>query len=256
MQRIQDRGGPASMNIARPQARRLFRHLAVTAGLLSSGMPMLTALAAAAGAVDRKALLAAADDRSDWLTYGRTYDEQRFSPLDQVNTGNVKNLGLAWFADLDTARGQEATPLVIDGTIYITTAWSKVKAYDAVSGKLRWQYDPKVPGTAAVRACCDVVNRGLAAWGERLFLGTLDGRLIALDRKTGKALWSKPTADASWPAGITGAPRVIDGRVIVGNIGAEMGVRGYVAAFDSTDGRQLWRFYTVPDRPGANTALH
>jgi len=244
-----------ALKLRRKKSSRVEAWVAAVA-LLSSSVPILAADAAATGAVDRKALLAAADDRSDWLTYGRTYDEQRFSPLDQVNTGNVKNLGLAWFADLDTARGQEATPLVIDGTIYITTAWSKVKAYDAVSGKLRWQYDPKVPGTAAVRACCDVVNRGLAAWGERLFLGTLDGRLIALDRKTGKPVWSKLTADASWPAGITGAPRVIDGRVIVGNIGADMGVRGYVAAFDSTDGRQLWRFYTVPDRPGTNTAPH
>src|SRR6516165_5530578 len=257
MQRIQEPGDPMSIDlkVRRKKTARVEGWVAVVA-LLSSSVPTWAADAAATGAVDRKALLAAADDRSDWLTYGRTYDEQRFSPLEQINTNNVKNLGLAWFADLDTARGQESTPLVIDGTIYITTAWSKVKAYDAVSGKLRWRYDPKVPGTAAVRACCDVVNRGLAAWGERLFLGTLDGRLIALDRKTGKPVWSKLTADASWPAGITGAPRVIDGRVIVGNIGADMGVRGYVAAFDSTDGRQLWRFYTVPDRPGTNTAPH
>jgi quinohemoprotein ethanol dehydrogenase len=217
---------------------------------------LLEARAAVADAVDRKALLGAADNNAEWLTNGRTYDEQRFSPLQQINTGNVKNLGLAWFADLDTARGQEATPLVIDGTVYITTAWSKVKAYDAVSGKLRWQYDPKVPGQAAVRACCDVVNRGLAAWGERLFLGTLDGRLIALDRRTGRPIWSKLTVDPSKPYGITGAPRVIDGRVIIGNIGGEMGVRGYVAAYDSNDGKELWRFYTVPDRPGTNTAPH
>jgi quinohemoprotein ethanol dehydrogenase len=255
------------MSVTVPREPQISRHPVRLAGvslgswvaaatLLGSSVPMLAAHAAAAGTVDREALLAAAGNRTEWLTNGRTYDEQRFSPLGQINTGNVKNLGLAWFADLDTARGQEATPLVIDGTIYITTAWSKVKAYDAVSGKLRWEYDPKVPGTAVLRACCDVVNRGLAAWGERLFLGTLDGRLVALDRRSGKPLWSKLTGDASWPSGITGAPRVIDGRVIVGNIGAEMGVRGYVAAFDSKDGRQLWRFYTVPDRPGANTAPH
>jgi alcohol dehydrogenase (cytochrome c)/quinohemoprotein ethanol dehydrogenase len=212
--------------------------------------------AAAADAVDRKALLAAANDDADWLTTGRTWDEQRFSPLKEINTGNVKQLGLAWFADLDTSRGQEATPLVIDGTVYISTAWSKVKAYDAVSGKLRWQYDPKVPGESAVRACCDVVNRGLAAWGHSLFLATLDGRLIALDRGSGKPLWSKLTVDPAKPYGITGAPRVIDGRVIVGNTGGEMGVRGYVAAYDSRDGKELWRFYTVPGAPGTNTAPH
>src|SRR5215468_3824724 len=252
MQRIQDGGGRASMNIARVKSSA---GAVVAAALLSFGLPMLAAHAAAAAAtVDRKALVAAADNRSEWLTYGRTYDEQRFSPLAQINTGNVKDLGLAWFADLDTSRGQEATPLVIDGTLYVTTAWSKVKAYDAVSGKLRWQYDPKVPGATAVRACCDVVNRGLAAWGQRLYLGTLDGRLIALDRNTGKPVWSKLTVDPSKPYGITGAPRVIDGRVIIGNTGGEMGVRGYVAAYDSNDGRELWRFYTVPGRPGSNTA--
>src|SRR5262249_51031882 len=226
------------------------------AALLSSSMRMLAAHAAAAGAVDRKALVAAADNRSEWLTHGRTYDEQRFSPLEQINTNNVKNLGLAWFADLDTARGQEATPLVINGTIYITTARSEVKAYDAVSGKLRWEYDPKVPREGGVKFCCDVVNGGLAAWGDRLYLGALDGHLIALDRSTGKVVWSKLTVDPSKPYGITGAPRVIDGRVIIGNTGGEMGVRGYVAAYDANDGGELWRFYTLPGRPGSNTAPH
>lgn len=192
-------------------------------------------------------------DPGEWLSYGRTYDEQRYSPLDQVNAGNVGKLGLAWFADLDTARGQEGTPLVIDGRIYITTAWSKAKAYDAATGKLIWEFDPRVPGEAAVKACCDVVNRGMAAWGERLFLGTLDGRLIALDRATGKELWSQVTVDRSKPYTITGAPRVVDGMVIIGNSGAEYGVRGYVTAYDAGTGRQLWRFYTVPDRPGKNT---
>jgi len=229
---------------------------ATVAVFLTSLAAISPARAAGASPVDGKALLGAADNRTDWLTHGRTYDEQRFSPLGQINTGNVKNLGLAWYADLDTARGQEATPLVIDGTIYITTAWSEVKAYDAVSGKLRWEYDPKVPREAGVKLCCDVVNRGLAAWGDRLYLGALDGRLIALDRGTGKVVWSKLTVDPSKPYAITGAPRVIDGRVIIGNAGGEMGVRGYVAAYDGKDGRELWRFYTVPDRPGTNTAPH
>lgn len=203
---------------------------------------------------EAQALLAAAGNNAEWLSYGRTYDEQRFSPLTRIDTGNVKDLGLAWFADLDTARGQEATPLVIDGRIYVTTAWSKVKAYDAVTGAPIWEYDPKVPGEKAVDGCCDVVNRGLAAWGDRLFLGTFDGRLVALDRATGKPVWTKQTTDPAKPYTITGAPRVIDGRVIIGSGGAEMGVRGYVAAYDVRDGRELWRFWTVPDRPGANRA--
>ncbi len=195
-------------------------------------------------------------DPSNWLSYGRTYDEQRFSPLDQVNTGTVRNLGLAWYADLDTARGQEATPLVIDGRIYITTAWSKVKAFDGASGELLWEFDPEVPGKTAAKACCDVVNRGLAAWGDRLYLGTLDGRLIALDRETGEPVWTQVTVDQSKPYTITGAPRVVDGRVIIGNGGAEFGVRGYVSAYDAADGEMLWRFYTVPDAPGNNAAAH
>src|SRR6266478_6369569 len=239
------------------RTRRALSWVAAAAvALLTSIEATPDAHAAARRVVDGKALISAADDLTDWLTHGRTYDEQRFSPLDRINTGNVKSVGLAWFADLDTARGQEATPLVIDGAVYITTAWSKVKAYEAVSGKLLWEYDPKVPGEAGVLACCDVVNRGLAAWDHRLYLGTLDGRLIALDRETGTLIWSKLTVDRSKPYGITGAPRVIDGRVIIGNGGAEMGVRGYVAAYDSNDGKELWRFYTVPDRRGANVARH
>lgn len=193
-------------------------------------------------------------DGAEWLSYGRTYDEQRYSPLDQINPGNIGELGLAWSADMDTARGQEATPLVIDGKIYVTTAWSKVKAYDAATGKPLWDFDPKVPGETGVKACCDVVNRGLAAWGNMLFLGTLDGRLIALDRGTGREIWSKVTVDQDKSYTVTGAPRVIDGMVIIGNGGAEFGVRGYVAAYDAATGKQLWRFYTVPDRPGANEA--
>lgn len=202
------------------------------------------------GAVNAERIIAANPD--EWLSYGRTYDEQRHSPLDQINQTTIKDLGLAWFADLDTARGQEATPLAIDGKIYITTAWSKAKAYDAVTGKLEWEYDPKVPGERGVAACCDVVNRGFGAWGDKLFMGTLDGRLVALDRKTGKEVWSVVTLDQSKPYTITGAPRVVDGKVIIGNGGAEMGVRGYVTAYDAASGDELWRFYTVPGKPGEN----
>jgi alcohol dehydrogenase (cytochrome c)/quinohemoprotein ethanol dehydrogenase len=201
------------------------------------------------GGIDAARLTNAAADTANWITYGRDYSEQRYSPLDQVSTDNVGELGLAWSADLDTARGQEGTPLVIDGTIYVTTAWSKVKAYDAATGELKWAYDPEVPGEVAPTACCDVVNRGLATWGDRLFLGTLDGRLVALDRDTGEEVWSKVTVDRDEPYTITGAPRVVDGKVIIGNSGAEFGVRGYVSAYDAEDGEQLWRFYTVPGAP-------
>ena len=194
------------------------------------------------------AMLVGADgDSTNWVSHGRTYSEQRYSPLDGVNRENVGDLGLAWFADMDTARGQEATPLVLDGKLYLTTAWSKVKAFDAATGEKLWEYDPKVPGETGVKACCDVVNRGLAAYGDKLFFGTLDGRLIALDRETGKVVWEKVTVDQYKSYTITGAPRVIDGKVIIGNGGAEFGVRGFVAAYDANNGEQLWKFYTVPE---------
>jgi quinohemoprotein ethanol dehydrogenase len=207
----------------------------------------LTLSACSESGVDGEALLNAGDDGANWITYGRTYDEQRFSPLDQINTANVEELGLAWFADMDTARGQEATPLVIDGKLYLTTAWSKVKAYDGVTGALLWEYDPEVLGETAVKACCDVVNRGLATWGDSLFLGTLDGRLVKLDRETGAVAWSKQTTDPEQSYTVTGAPRIIDGKVLIGNGGAEFGVRGYIAAYDAGSGQELWRFYTVPE---------
>ncbi len=154
----------------------------------------------------------AAGTDGDWLSYGRTYDEQRFSPLDQINAGNAGRLGLAWHADLETARGQEATPLAIDGMLYTTTAWSMVKAYDGTTGKPLWSYDPRVPRETVVKACCDAVNRGVAAWGDRLFVATLDARLVALDRKTGKVLWETRVAPADSNVTITGAPRVVKGQ--------------------------------------------
>ena len=159
------------------------------------------------GAIDSDRLLHASEDSANWITHGRTYDEQRFSPLDQISTENASELGLAWFADMDTARGQEATPLVIDGKLYLTTAWSKVKAYDGATGALLWEYDPEVPGETAVKACCDTVNRGLATWGDSLYLGSLDGRLVKLDRETGAVQWEKVTVDQSQSYTVTGAPR-------------------------------------------------
>ena len=167
-----------------------------------------------------------------------------------MNTGTVGKLGLAWFADFDTDRGQEATPVVDDGVLYTTTAWSKVFAFDAKTGKALWSYDPKVEGKKGFDACCDVVNRGVALWKGRVFVGTLDGRLIALDAKTGAVAWTAQTTDNSQPYTITGAPRVIKGKVLIGNGGAEYGVRGYVSAYDASDGKMAWRFYTAPNPKG------
>lgn len=195
-------------------------------------------------------IAAAKSEPQDWLTTGRDYGETRFSPLSAINDRNAGALGLVWSYDLDTQRTQEATPLAVDGALYTTSAWSKIQAFDAASGKLLWQFDPKVPGGHAVKACCDVVNRGAAYWNGKLFVGTIDGRLIAVDARSGRQLWSAQTTDPRKAYTITGAPRVVKGRVIIGNGGAEYGVRGYVSAYDAETGALAWRFYIVPGQPG------
>ena len=185
-----------------------------------------------------------------WSNVAYGSKEQRHSPLDQINESNVSDLGIAWFKDLPDARGQEATPVIVDGKLFITTAWSKVFAYDAKTGKELWSYDPEVDGSKAIDACCDVVNRGVAISRGRLFFGTLDGRLIALDANTGARLWASQTTDNSKPYTITGAPRIVKNMVVIGNGGAEFGVRGYVSAYNIADGSLKWRFYTVPNPEG------
>ncbi|ALJ14772.1 PQQ-dependent dehydrogenase, methanol/ethanol family [Sphingopyxis macrogoltabida] len=199
--------------------------------------------------VDQQRLLNAAAEPANWLAHGGTFLEQRYSALDQINAGNAAKLGLAWSFEFDTNRGQEATPIVVDGVIYTSTAWSKVYALDGKTGKELWQFDPKVDGDRAVYGCCDVVSRGVAVWKGKVFVATFDGRLIAVDAKTGKQIWSAQTTDNSKPYTITGAPRVFKDKVIIGNGGAELGVRGYVTAYDTETGKLVWRFYTVPGDP-------
>ena len=199
--------------------------------------------------VNEDSIIESKNDSQEWLSHGRTYDEQRFSELNQITSENIDRLGIQWFADLDSNRGHEATPIVSDGVMFTTGAWSVVYAHNALSGKLLWKYDPRVPKEKAYFVCCDVVNRGVAIWEGKIFFGTLDGRLIALDAKTGSLLWEKMTVDDSKPYSITGAPRIIKDKVIIGNGGADFGVRGYVSAYDTNSGEMAWRFFTVPGNP-------
>ncbi len=185
----------------------------------------------------------------DWLSYGRNYSEDRYSPLNQITKENINTLGLAWSINLGTTRGIEATPLVVDGIMYLSGPWSVVYAIDARKGKLIWTFDPEVPREYGERACCDVVNRGVALYKGHIYVGSLDGRLIAIDAATGKKVWEVLTVDIKKPYTITGAPRVVDGKVIIGNGGAEYGTRGYVTAYDALSGKEVWRFYTVPGDP-------
>ncbi|MBT8100114.1 MAG: PQQ-dependent dehydrogenase, methanol/ethanol family [Gammaproteobacteria bacterium] len=199
------------------------------------------------GGVSAASLIAA--DSANWLSYGRSYDEQRFSPLEAIDRNNIDALGLAWYFDVPTSRGMEATPIVVDGRMYVSGSWSIVYALDAASGELLWRYDPEVPKSWAQYACCDVVNRGVAVWGNAVFVGTLDGYLVALDQQSGEELWRVDTIDRKPPYSITGAPRVVNGLVLIGNGGADLGVRGYISAYDADDGDLVWRFYTVPGNP-------
>ena len=215
--------------------------------LVSVGLGLLV-VGAAHAEVDDARIAAADGEPGSWLIHGRTWSEQRMSPLDQIDASNVAKLELAWSFDTKTVRGLEATPLVVDGVMYTTGTWSVVFALDARTGEELWRFDPRVPRSKGQDACCDVVNRGVAYYGGRIFSGTLDGRLVALDAKTGALAWEKKTV----PEGrytITGAPRVLKGRVLIGNGGAEYGVRGYVSAYSPEDGALLWRTYTVPGNP-------
>jgi quinohemoprotein ethanol dehydrogenase len=213
-----------------------------------------------------------ANPEGQWLSYGRDYQEHRFSPLSDINRDTISQLDLAWSFKFSTARGMEATPLVHNGVIYISTGWSHVHALDARTGEQLWHYDAKVAKSHLAKTCCGPVNRGVALWqGEsdaklQVFFGALDGRLIALDAKTGTENWSIQTTPTNGNYSITGAPRVITrveegvekGMVIIGNGGAELGVRGFVSAYDVTTGEQIWRFYTVPGdpkKPQENPAL-
>jgi len=188
-------------------------------------------------------------EQEDWPLHGRTPAEQRYSPLADIDEHNVAKLGLAWSYATGTNRGLEATPIVADGVMYATGSWSVVFALDARTGRELWRYDPKVSGEAGARACCDVVNRGVAVDRGRVFVGALDGRLIALDAETGAPLWEVATTDPALPYTITGAPRIVKGKVVIGNGGADVGVRGYVSAYDAQTGALAWRFYTVPGDP-------
>jgi PQQ-dependent dehydrogenase (methanol/ethanol family) len=206
------------------------------------------ARAAPTRVVDADELVAAAEP-ANWLSHGRNYAEQRYSPLDRINAGNVAQLALAWYFDLDSHRGIEATPIVVDGVLYTTDSWSTVYALDAATGELQWKFDPKVSRERGFHACCDVGNRGVARAGDKVYVAALDGRLIALDAATGARVWEAQTVDPEKPYTSTGAPRVVKGKVIIGNAGAEFGVRGYVSAFDAETGALAWRFHTVPGNP-------
>ncbi len=221
----------------------------LTASVLVFIASITTALAQGPAAVNHERMLDADAEPGNWMGHGRTYDEQRFSPLTQINEHNAHELGLAWYHDHHTFRGVQATPIVVDGVMYNISAWNITTALNAATGELLWTYDPEVPAQWARYTCCEPISRGLAVWEGKVIIATLDGRLIALDAANGEPVWETLTIDRDWPYSITGAPRVYDGRVVIGNSGADFGVRGYASAYDAETGELIWRFYTVPGNP-------
>ena len=187
----------------------------------------------------------------NWLAYGRTYSEQRYSPLDQVNKSNVSRLGVDWYLDLPEDRGLVSTPLVADGVMYFVGSMNRVRAVAADSGELFWEFDPQVAQHTGndLRAGWEH-NRGIGIWMDKVFQATWDGRLVAIDRETGREVWSTRTFPADAPLYITGAPKIFKGKVLIGTGGTENGpTRGYVTAYDAETGEQAWRFHIVPGNP-------
>src|SRR3982075_1128022 len=246
----------ATAGLHRP-ARRAQAALAIGLGLaLSAGAAFAQTkgsadhIKAVTSAVDSASIKANTATSNDWPTIGLDYAETRFSRLNQINTDNVKKLGLVWSYPLESSRGVEATPVVVDGLMYVTASWSVVHAIDARTGKKIWTFDPGVDREKGYKGCCDVVNRGVALYKGKVFVGAYDGRLIALDAVTGQKAWEKDTLiDKEHSYTITGAPRAFNGKVVIGNGGAEYGARGYVTAYDSETGNQAWRWFVVPGDP-------
>ena len=204
----------------------------------------------AAKKINTRAIVANAEHSKNWLSYGLDYAETRFSKLERIDVENVADLGLAWSYDLRSRRGVEATPIVVDGVMYVTASWSVVHALDAVSGEKLWVYDPEVSRDYAYKGCCDVVNRGVAIYRGKVFVGAYDGYLHAVDAATGERIWRVDTIeDRNMSYTVTGAPRVVNGKVLIGNGGAEFGVRGYISAYDEATGERVWRWYSVPGDP-------
>ena len=224
-------------------ARSLHRTLALCLAALAASS------AVAQTVIDNRALANDADG-SNWASYGRTFSEQHFSPLREINDGNIGRLKLAWYYDLPPMASVFTAPLAVDGILYFAPGYSVVHAMDARTGKLLWRYDPQAPQAAGQKLRMGWGIRGIAYWKGKVFAGTHDGRLIALDAKTGALVWSVRTIPQDDARYVTGPPWVFDGKVAIGFGGGDFDtVRGYVTAYDAETGKQAWRFYTVPGNP-------
>jgi quinohemoprotein ethanol dehydrogenase len=227
--------------------------LAAISGCRGPPSPTPPAPPPPSGALDSARLARAAAEPGQWFLTGRDGSGAYYSPLAQIDASNVARLGLAWEYRFGTYRGMEATPVVIDGVLYVTGNWGVTYAFDAGTGRRLWRYDPEIDYQWARYVCCDAVNRGVAVWRGRVYVGALDGYLHAIDATTGTRIWKVDTVPARGPKTpytMTGVPVIAGDSVVVGSSGGDFaGVRGYVAAFDLETGKFRWRFYTVPRDP-------
>lgn len=202
------------------------------------------------GQISDQRIINAESEPGNWLSHGRDFGEQRFSPLTQINAETVSQLGLEFEVDLKSNGAMEATPIMVDGTLFFSAPYSITYAVNATTGEEIWRYDPEVPREFLRRACCGPISRGVAVYDGHVYIATLDGRLVAVRADSGAKVWEINTIiDPDRNYSITGAPRAAKGKIYIGNGGAEFGVRGYVSAFDAKTGELVWRFYTVPGDP-------
>ncbi|MFZ0808257.1 MAG: PQQ-binding-like beta-propeller repeat protein, partial [Candidatus Sulfotelmatobacter sp.] len=201
------------------------------------------------GNVTAARIVAEEADGTNWMLNGRNFEEQHFSPLKQINDQNVSTLGLAWYLDIDSAVGIVSEPIVVDGVAYISAPQSKVYAVDAATGKLIWKFDPHIRLDQALNGSYSArTNAGVAVWEGKVFVGTGDCRLVAIDAAAGTQLWESLVCEPT-QTGITNAPHVAKGMVFMGYNGSDDGVRGAIAAYDANTGKELWRFWSVPGDP-------
>jgi alcohol dehydrogenase (cytochrome c) len=200
-------------------------------------------------------LLNADKDASNWLLYGRDYQTTRYSPLATVNKGNIKNLKAAWNLSFGVLDGQDSQAVVVNGTVYVTSSYNKVWSVDGATGKVNWKYERELPGDVFPKLCCDVVNRGVAVYKNKVYLATLDAHIVALDNTTGKVVWDKKIGDYTYAETFTIMPMALRNKIIFGTAGAEYGVRGWIAAIDADTGAPVWKTYTIPGpgEPGNET---
>lgn len=219
------------------------------------GVDVLEAKGIGPNYVSDEMLLNADKDAQNWLHYGKDYQSTRYSPLTQINRGNVKNLRPVWNLSFGVLEGQDSQAVAVNGTIYVTTSFNKVIAVDAITGKVNWKYERELPGDVFPKLCCDVVNRGVAVYKDKVYLATLDAHIVALDNNSGRVIWDRKMGDYTYAETFTVMPMALRGKIIFGTAGAEYGVRGWLAAIDADTGAPAWKTYTIPGpgEPGNDT---